>query len=209
MNMQETKTISLYKQGLRSKIIETAMDAFRARGIRAVRMDDVAAKLKISKRTLYEIFDNKELLLSEGIRKYFEDRTQIMDVHVAHCKNVIEIVMFIFRKKIDEIRSTNPQFFADLPHYPQVAELLKSQRERVRKESAKFFERGREEGYFREEVNQDLVPVIFDAVNQYVMEKRLYKQFSFEQIFTNLTFLMLRGLCTEKGLKVLDKMLAK
>lgn len=44
MNMQESKPISAYKQGLRSKIVETAMNDFRARGIRAVRMDDVAAE---------------------------------------------------------------------------------------------------------------------------------------------------------------------
>ena len=43
MNMQETKPISAYKQGLRSKIIETALKNFRARGIRAVTMDEVAA----------------------------------------------------------------------------------------------------------------------------------------------------------------------
>ena len=54
MNMQDTKPISAYKQGLRSKIIETALKDFLSRGIRAVRMDDVATELKISKRTLYE-----------------------------------------------------------------------------------------------------------------------------------------------------------
>ena len=59
MNMQDTKPISAYKQGLRSKIIETALKDFLSRGIRAVRMDDVATELKISKRTLYEIFGTK------------------------------------------------------------------------------------------------------------------------------------------------------
>ena len=67
--MQETKPISAYKQSLRSKIIETALKAFRAHGIRAVTMDDVATELKISKRTLYEIFGNKEEVLSECVVK--------------------------------------------------------------------------------------------------------------------------------------------
>jgi len=209
MNMQETKPISAYKQGLRLKIVETAMKAFRTRGIRAVTMDDVAAELKISKRTLYEIFDNKELLLSVGIQKYYEDRAQNMQVQIAHCKNVMEIVMVFFRKKIDEIRNTNPQFYSDLPQYPKVATYLEAQKEHVRKESAKFFERGKEEGYFRQDINQELVSVFFEALNKYVMEMRLYHQFTFEEIFTNLAFLTLRGICTDKGLKVLDKLLAK
>lgn len=207
--MQETKPISAYKQGLRSKIIETAMNAFRTRGIRAVRMDDVAAELKISKRTLYEIFDNKELLLSEGIRKYCEDRTQNIQVLISHCKNVMEIVMVLFRKKIEEIRSTNPQFYSDLLQYPEVANYLIGQKERARSDSAKFFERGKEEGYFRAEINQDLVTIIFEALNNYVVEKRLYQQFTFEEIFTNLATLTLRGICTDKGLKAMDELLAK
>ena len=61
--MQETKAITAYKQGLRVKILTTAMADFRQRGIRGVTMDDVATELGISKRTLYEIFDKKEDLL--------------------------------------------------------------------------------------------------------------------------------------------------
>ena len=209
MNMQETKPISAYKQGLRSKIIEAAMNAFRSRGIRAVRMDDVAAELKISKRTLYEIFDNKEVLLFEGIQKYYEDRSLNMQVLISHCKNVMEVVMLVFRKKTDEIRNTNPQSYADLPQYPKVAAYLNAQKERNRSESAKFFERGKEEGYFRPEINQDLVSIVFEALNRYVMENRLYQQFTFEELFTNLAFLTLRGICTEKGLQAMDKLLAK
>jgi AcrR family transcriptional regulator len=207
MNMQETKPISAYKQGLRSKIIETALKAFRARGIRAVTMDDVATELKISKRTLYEIFSNKEEVLSECVIKYFEDRRLNMEVQIAHCKNVMEIVMVFFRKKIDEIRHTNPQFYADLAQYPQLADYLKDQKERIRTESAKFFERGRQEGYFREEFNPELVTMLFEALNKFVMENRLYQQYSFEEIFKNLAVLTLRGICTDKGLKLLDKLL--
>ena len=51
--MQETKGITAYKQGLRVKILTTAMVDFRQRGIRGVTMDDVATELGISKRTLY------------------------------------------------------------------------------------------------------------------------------------------------------------
>ena len=39
--------------------------AFAEKGIRAVKMDDIARMLTISKRTLYEIYPNKEELLLE------------------------------------------------------------------------------------------------------------------------------------------------
>ena len=207
MNMQETKPISAYKKGLRSKILDKAMKDFRERGIRAVRMDDVASELKISKRTLYEIFGNKEVLLSESIQKYYEDRRLNMEVQIEHCKSVMEIVIVFFRKKIEEIRSTDPQFYADLLQYPQLADDLMIQKEHIRLESVKFFERGKNEGYFRKDTNLDLLTVLFDSVSKYVMENRLYQQYTFEDIFKNLAVLTLRGICTDKGLTILDKLL--
>ena len=66
--MQEFKNLSAYRRGLKGKILETAMVMFAKNGIKAVRMDDIASSLNISKRTLYEIFENKEVLLFEGIK---------------------------------------------------------------------------------------------------------------------------------------------
>lgn len=205
--MQETKPISAYKRGLRTKILDRALIDFRERGIRAVRMDDVAAELKISKRTLYEIFSNKELLVAESIRRYHEDLSQFMQVQTSHSKNVLEVIFIIYRKKIEEFRNTNPQFYADLAQYPQVAAYFNSQKERMRAESTKFFERGKKEGYFREDLNLELLSLIFDSTNKYVIDNHLYHQFTFEEIFTNMVLLTLRGICTEKGQKLLDQML--
>ena len=39
------------------------------------------------------------------------------------------------------------------------------------------------------------------------IQNRLYQQYSFEEIFKNLAVLTLRGICTDKGLKLLDKLL--
>ena len=102
------------KQNLRGSILETAMHAFAKKGIRAVKMDDVAAALGISKRTLYEIFETKELLLSEGIRKYYAERQEYAKRVTQQCKNVMEVLVAIYRIKVDEFRKTNPQFYADM-----------------------------------------------------------------------------------------------
>lgn len=42
---------------------------------------------------------------------------------------------------------------------------------------------------------------------QHVIETEMYKNFSLKEIFQNLVLLTLRGCCTEKGLKQLDRML--
>ena len=44
------------KAELRERIIMTATEAFTLKGIKCITMDDIAAALGISKRTLYEVF---------------------------------------------------------------------------------------------------------------------------------------------------------
>ena len=45
---------------LRERIIDTALKSFATHGIKSITMDDIAAALGISKRTLYEVFSDKE-----------------------------------------------------------------------------------------------------------------------------------------------------
>ena len=58
--MQSTATETTYRQELKEKILITAVELFHKNGIKSVKMDDIANELKISKRTLYEIYSNKE-----------------------------------------------------------------------------------------------------------------------------------------------------
>ena len=44
----------------KERIIEQAMHMFVSQGIKSVRMDDIAQQLRVSKRTLYELFGDKE-----------------------------------------------------------------------------------------------------------------------------------------------------
>lgn len=203
--MQETKNISPYKKGLRDKIITTAMEAFAQKGIRHVKMDDVAKELGISKRTLYEIFDKKEDLLYEGVKFYLGDRRTQMEVKAQECKNVMEIILLAYKLKVEEFRQTNPCFYTDLVKYPKVARYLAQQNQQMLTNMTKFIERGIEEGFFRKEVNPELVARLFDALGKYVMEQQLYCLYTIEDIFTNLVFVTIRGICTEKGIEVIKQ----
>ena len=48
----------------------TALDLFSQYGIKSVSMDDIARNIGISKRTIYEFFEDKETLLQEAIKSY-------------------------------------------------------------------------------------------------------------------------------------------
>ena len=205
--MQERKNISTYKQSLRERILETAMRAFATRGVRAVKMDDIAAELSISKRTLYELYNNKEDLLFEGIKRYKEQRHEELLAYPVD--NVMDFILHVYRMQTDEFRSVNPSFFADVEKYPRVLKYLDEDKSKNHDQTMDFMRRGVEEGYFRADVNYELVNHMFEALSGYMMSNHLYQKYSFEELFTNLLFITLRGFCTQKGVKVLDSFIEK
>ena len=58
----------------RLRVIAMASKMFFEQGIRKVRMDDVAAALTMIKRTLYEMFSDKEELLLECMKVNQEEK---------------------------------------------------------------------------------------------------------------------------------------
>lgn len=73
--MRKTGNITVYRENLKTRILETSMQLFKQKGIRAVKMDDIATEMGISKRTLYEIYSNKEDLLYECVKHDSEKMT--------------------------------------------------------------------------------------------------------------------------------------
>lgn len=206
--MADNSNINSYRQQLRERIVDTAMHAFAEQGIRAVKMDDIAHLLGISKRTLYELYENKEDLLYAGVEKYRVIKERELIENVSKLNNVIEIVLYSFYTKVDEFKTTSPIFYSDLERYPHVMEMLKKQKRHNRDRLMSFLSRGVEEGFFRDDVNFDIVVLLFEAIGQHVMGRHLYEQFNIEQLFFNMVFPSVRGICTARGVELLDQRLA-
>lgn len=57
-----------YRLETKKKIRSVALKLFLKKGIRQVKMDDIANELSISKRTLYELYETKEDLLMDVVK---------------------------------------------------------------------------------------------------------------------------------------------
>ncbi len=205
--MSDSSQNTVYKQHLRERIIDTAIQAFAAHGVRSVKMDEVSHALSISKRTVYELFDNKEDLLFAGVQKYRRQKEEEMVAFMSQSPSVIDVILYAYRSKVEESKNTNPQFYADITKYPRVMELLEENKEYNRKRLSEFLMRGVNEGYFRHDIDYSVVVYLFDAIGHQVMSRQLYKLFTIEQLFMNLVFISIRGICTPLGAKLLDERL--
>ena len=206
--MQDLKEATSYRIALKDRIMEAAMKLFRERGIKAVKMDDIAQQLGISKRTLYEIYEDKEKLLYYCIVTYDRRRHTYMENYSLEGHNVIDVIVEAYRMKLRETRTVNPLFYEDIMKYPQVEQYIKEEHERMREGFVLFMQRGVDEGFLRSEINYQMVPHLLDAVGQYVMNTQMLKKYPADELFDNLFLVSLRGLCTIKGYQLLADAIA-
>lgn len=136
---KNTFSTTIYRQNLHEAILNTATSEFMNKGIKAVKMDDIANLLGISKRTLYEIFSNKEELLLESVRmceKEFSDHMSAFENDPDN--NVIDIIIEFYNKQIQWLSNINFLYFSDIRKYRRMREYLDS-KEQERKNSKMLF----------------------------------------------------------------------
>lgn len=197
-----------HREALREQILKVATREFTTIGVKSVKMDDIARKLKISKRTLYEIYDNKEQLLLESVaRRIHEFDATLERFDSSGEKQVIDIILEFYRLQMEELRDMNPVYYEDLHKYPRVISFLEQVNKEHKAHSKDFFKRGVLEGYFRNDFNYELISLLGNNVMQNVMESKLYNTYSLQDIFRNVVMLFIRGLCTAKGIQELDRQL--
>ena len=199
------KTASLeHRQELRYRILRTAMPMFKEKGIKAVRMDDIAQTLAMSKRTLYEIYADKEELLLECIKLDSDEFVKRLQDYALSAENDLDVVVTFFRLKFADLDSLNPQFLADLKKYDNVMSFFRQRREEQRQSSVELITRCIENGYFVEGIDYSAIEDINDEIVDSGIFFRLLDRHSMRGIFRNFFIVMLRGICTEKGLVMLD-----
>ena len=199
---------TLYRKKLRGEILQAAMQEFTRKGIRSVKMDDIATKLSISKRTLYETFSNKEELLLEGVRLHHEEFSAHMMSFANRPKHtVMDIIVEFYQLQMKDLARVNPMFYSDMHKYKSVTKFLEKEHDKKEHEACYFFERGINEGFFRADFDYGIISRVGSAALHYVMETKMYQKYDMQYIFRNVVFTLIRGFCTQKGINIIDKRL--
>lgn len=193
------------KVELRERIIAAATEAFTKEGIKCITMDDIAAALGISKRTLYEVFADKETLLRECILKVQQDRDKYMEEVYEQADNVLEVILAVFQKSIEVFHVTNRRFFDDIKKYPKVYEMMQDRRDSDSEKTISFFKLGVEQGIFRSDVNFAIVNMLVREQFDVLLNTEICKDYPFLEVYESIMFTYIRGISTEKGSSVLEE----
>lgn len=189
---------------LKESILTKAKSMFIEQGIRAVKMDDIATGLKMSKRTLYEVYNNKYELLTDVLVRMRDENREKLTEFAKSSDNVMDVLIFFFRQQAEMYSSTNPNFFTDLNRYPELLDRLRENDKQKESRIVEFFERGREEGYFMSHVNYSLFNNVSVNVLRDLRVNPQYKGFDVKDVFNSVVYVLVRGICTQKGIARLD-----
>lgn len=202
--MGEHTKHSASRSELRERIIQTAVEAFTTHGIKSITMDDIAASLGISKRTLYEVFSDKESLLEECILTEQRSTDVLIKQILDTSSNVLEVILRCYQWSIEKFHATNKKFFEDIKKYPKAYELVKRNHNRNSDDTVNFFKEGVKQGLFRSDVNFAIVNLLVRGQLDLLINSNICDEYSFLEVYESIMFTFLRGISTEKGSRELD-----
>lgn len=191
----------------RDRIIEEAAYMFRTYGIRAVTMDMLAGEMGISKRTIYEIFRDKDELL-QGVMKWMARmQVELTNRYLQNSGNVIEAIFGIMDNMMDHIRKMSPAFRLDMKKYHR--DLIRKMRENEElpvSDMKEILLRGIREGVFRSEIDVDITDKCMTGMTRMSSDKEAFSEdFENEEIARDFFINYLRGISTQKGLDLINK----
>ena len=192
----------------KERIIEQAMQMFVTQGIKSVRMDDIAQQLGVSKRTLYELFGDKEGLLYLAMDRYFEKTRLERSASCADARNVLEAMFMVLGGVMDNAEVIQRLMNNLRMFYPAVYQKMASEgAAKSRRDLKEMLELGIADGLFVETFNLELaISLLYYTASAITVRKDLMlpegmpEREAFVQIVSN----FFRGISTAKGLQLVD-----
>lgn len=193
---------------LEKSIVVTSTELFLTLGFKSVTMDDIAEEMKISKKTIYTFFANKEALVQSVVFSMYSyittNLTQIREKASNPISELYEVKMFIMHQLKGE--KTSPQHQLR-KYYPNIhKELQKKQFDFMTKSVKKSLTKGVEMKLFRPSIDIDFISRMYfngmvgiKNVDMFPIEK-----YSPEQLMENYLDYHLRAIVTENGMKLLS-----
>lgn len=192
---------------LEKRVIIRASELFVLRGIRVVTMDDVAMETGISKRTLYEIFKDKDGLLLKTVQHQEQVMAQEADELAKSCSNSFELNLKLYEKTLNRLRRVNPNYISDLQRYhPKVYTIYEKKKEENMRDNTRLTEQGMKEGYVRTELNSEILTLLLHTQLEVMASTGVFNgKFTFAEVFETIVMNFARGVATPKGLALLEK----
>ena len=193
-----------------NKLLDFINNEIRNKGLKATTMDSIASSYRISKRTLYEIFSNKDEMIEEAIAHWHSETSKEYSRIFSQSSNIMEAILGCFILNRDIIGKTCPDFFRDFHDFAKKRhEISGKKRTHMYEHLMDILKKGVDEGYFRKDLNipvqSQMITIQMESLRR--LEELFPENMTLIEVFDSIIFTFLRGNSTPKGIETLDALI--
>lgn len=195
----------------KAEILNRSKDLFLRYGIRSVTMDDLAKELGMSKKTLYQYFDNKADLIRHILFQILQEEKATQQQIKSAAKDAIQEMIGIVKHVTQMLRMVPSNTLYDMEkYYRESWELMKAHnKDHVCLVILENLHRGIDEGLYRMDFNPNFIARLFVGKIPLIADEEHFpaKEYNREQLFAEFINYHLHGIASEKGLKLMQQYL--
>jgi len=192
----------------KERITEEAALMFRKYGIKSVTMDMIAGQLGISKRTIYEVFNDKDELLAGVLKSMTVRQKDLIGRVLGESGNVIEAIFKLLKIMGEHLQSMSPAFRLDMEKY---FNSIRKKTEEMDdplyfRHNEELLRTGIKEGIFRKDLNIEMTNKCLFEVMRLSHKEDIFHSEDIDKrfVFRNFYINYLRGISTPKGLELIN-----
>lgn len=197
----------------KEELLENISDLFLKYGLRSTSMDDICSHLKISKKTLYQFFSNKDDVVEQVMMHRRNNQRIRENIALLKQHNSVEIMLSIRDHIISSLSTRMPANLFDLKKYhPDVYQRVNEKdQEFIHGLFSEVIEKGIGEGYFRPDIDQDVQVYLFVNQMAFIGEPETISNTKYPVaiIVSTIVENIIRSFATPEGLKELEKLINK
>jgi len=194
---------------VKERILSKATDLFMRYGIRSITMDEIAAQLGISKKTIYQFFTDKDDMVAAVIDHEIQSNEMECMQFRDQADNAVHHVFLAMENLEEMLTCMNPLMLYDLEkHHPRSYKKLREYKYQfLHRILMDNLQAGIREELYRSDIQLDIVAKCriesaFLVFNQDVFPHNRYK---ISEVNFELAMLFLHGVTTAKGKKLIEK----
>jgi len=191
------------------RIFQQAHLLFMQYGLKSVSMDDIANKIGISKKTIYQFYADKEALVAQVVKQITTNNQLQCDNDICNSENAIHEIILAMDQMSKLFETMNPSILFDLQKYYQQAFkiFLTHKNEYVYGKIKENINRGIKEDLYRDDLNVEIVSRyrVESIVIAFNPEFQSSVKSSLVTIAQELSTFFLYGVVNEKGYKLINK----
>lgn len=194
---------------MKDRIKQKADELFRSYGIKSVTMDEIATRLGVSKKTIYQSFADKHALVDEVVEDLLIHNQKCCNKDRAAAKDAIHEVFLAMEMVQEMFENMNPGILYDIErnHPTTFSKFIQHKNKFLLQVIKENIERGKKEELYRADVNTEVIAKIrletmFLPFNPEIFPKSKFNLVTLEhQLIEHFLF----GVATMKGYKLILK----